>query len=246
MNKKLTASMGLLAALVLGLSACDNASFSDDAMAQAARDVVRPGLGEAPGLPETTPFVLPAGVRLVGEIRGADEASGECEDPGAPPGGSGIYVRICVPLENLTGSPVQIEFPAGLVVVSTAEGRNQHGLLIEKTLLTVPPTVRGGGGCRRSEEDRKRPAREEAEEPCAYVAPLYLYCLNEERDPSNPFITYAFSGVTRDSALLELLRMLDGKTVDGVEDVAAVQRAIYSITDGDGLTREDRAALARL
>ena len=183
----------------------------------------------------------------MGVIRGANEYSGECDDASTQSSGSGAYVRICVPIENLSGGPVQIEFPAGLIVVATSEGRSQNGLLIERTLVTVPPTQRGGSGCLRPENDRRsRQRADQKTDPCAYVVPLYLYCLNEERDPSNPYTTYAFAGVTRDDGLQELLRLLEGKAVKSPHDVAAVQDALYSITEGRGLTREDRPAIARL
>src|SRR5690606_34268203 len=99
------------------------------ASAQSGQNVVRPGLGEDPGPPDVTPFALPDGVRLMGVIRGANEYSGECDDASTQSSGSGAYVRICVPIENLSGGPVQIEFPAGLIVVATSEGRSQNGLL---------------------------------------------------------------------------------------------------------------------
>lgn len=230
-------------AITAALAAVVLAGAPMTASAQSQENVVRPGLGEDPGAPETTPFALPPGVRLAGTIRGADEESGECEAPGAEPGGTGVYVRVCVPLENLSGSPVQIEFPAGLVLVATSEGRAQNGLLIERTLVTVPPTMRGGAGCRRVEDER---AGQEAQDPCVFVVPLYLYCLNEERDPSSPFITYAFSGVTNDRALREMLSLLDGKAVRTKEQIGLVQEALYNITEGRGLRPQDRAVLNQL
>lgn len=235
---------GLPAAMAAGLLMLTPLST---ASAQSSQNVVRPGLGEDPGAPEVTPFVLPEGVRVMGVIRGANEYSGECDDASTQPNGTGAYVRICVPIENLSGAPVQIEFPAGLIVVATSEGRSQNGLLIERTLVTVPPTQRGGSGCLRPENDRRsRQRADQKSDPCAYVVPLYLYCLNEERDPSNPYTTYAIAGVTRDDGLLELLRLLEGKAVKSPHDVAAVQDALYSITEGQGLTRQDRPALAKL
>lgn len=242
--RTLISATALAVVMTLGLSACENPA--GQAAAQTAQNLVRPGLGEDPGSPDVTPFALPEGVRVIGEIKGADEVDGECENEASEPSGSGNYVRICVPLENMTGTPVQIEFPAGLLVVATSEGRAQNGLLIERTLITVPPTQRGGGGCRRPDERRAPRVGETAQDPCAYVVRLNLYCLNEARDPSNPFITYAFAGVTRDVALQEILSMLEGKTIKGEENVGAVQDALYSITEGRGLTRMDRAAMNAL
>lgn len=243
--RTLISATGLALALTVILSACDNPAGAVKAAAQTTQNIVRPGLGEDPGAPEVTAFTLPEGVRLAGTIRGADEVSGLCENTDAEGHGSGVYVRICVPLENLTGGPVQIEFPAGLVVVSTSEGRAQNGLLIERTVLTLPPTVRGGAGCRRPEEGRRN-RQDKADDPCAHIVPLYLYCLNEERDPSNPYITYAIAGMTTDRALQETLRLLDGRKVSDIEHVSAVQNALYSITEGRGLTREDISLINRI
>lgn len=246
--RTLISAAGLALALTAALSACDNPTEGGKAAAQTGQNVVRPGLGEDPGEPEVTPFTLPEGVRLAGTIRGAEEASGLCENTDAEGNGSGVFVRICVPLENLTGGPVQIEFPAGLVVITTSEGRAQNGLLIERTLLTLPPTLRGGAGCGRPEEDARRsPSRQvKADDPCAFIVPLYLYCLNEERDPSNPYITYAIAGVTTDRALQEVLRLLEGRKVSDIVQMWAVQNALYSITERSGMTQEDISLINRI
>ncbi|GHG85460.1 hypothetical protein [Comamonas sp. JC664] len=203
-------------------------------------NVFRPGLGEDDGKPVGTPFELPAGVSFAGTLRGASEFSGECDNAGTEAKGSGAYVRVCVPLRNDTGAPVQVEFPPGLVVVSTSEGRNQNGLLIERSIITVPPTPPGPGG----RDDAGTP--DGGVEENAFIVPLYMYCLNEERDPSNPYITYEVGVITSDDALQELLRLLDGKRIDTSEKVRVVQDALYSITEGRGLTTPDREAINRL
>ncbi len=126
-------------AITAALAAVVLAGTPATASAQSQENVVRPGLGEDPGAPETTPFTLPPGVTLAGTIRGADEESGECEAPGTEPGGTGVYVRVCVPLENLSGSPVQIEFPAGLVLVATSEGRARNSCIDRRSATAQRP-----------------------------------------------------------------------------------------------------------
>ncbi len=200
-------------------------------------NVFRPGLGEDEGEPQGTAFSLPTGVSYAGTIRGAAELSGECENASTDPRGSGAYVRVCVPLRNDTGVSMEVEFPPGLIVVATSEGRNQNGLLIERSIITVPPTPPGPGG----RDDAGTP--DGGVEENAFIVPLYMYCLNEERDPSSPYITYAVGPVTTDDALQELLRLLDGKRIDSSEDVSVVQNALYSITEGRGLTTPDRNAI---
>ncbi|AKQ65332.1 putative lipoprotein [Myxococcus hansupus] len=200
----------------------------------------RPGLGEDDGEPVGTPFNLPTGISYAGTLRGASEFTGECENAGTESQGSGAYVRVCVPLRNDTGGPVEVTFPPGIVVVSTSEGRNQNGLLIERSIITVPPTPPGPGG----RDDAGTP--DGGVEENAFIVPLYMYCLNEERDPSNPYITYEVGPITSDAALQELLRLLDGKRIDTPEKVSVVQDALYSITEGRGLTTPDREAINRL
>jgi len=197
----------------------------------------RPGLGEDEGEPEGTPFTLPAGVSYAGTLRGADEVTGECENAGTEPQGSGALVQVCVPLRNDTGASVEVEFPPGLIVVATSEGLGQNGLLIERTVITVPPTPPGPGG-----RDDAGTADGGVEED-AFIVPLYMYCLNEARDPSNQYMTYEVGPVTTDDALQELLRLLEGKRIDSSEDVRVVQNALYSITEGRGLTTPDRDAI---
>ncbi|WP_141621534.1 hypothetical protein [Myxococcus sp. AB036A] len=200
-------------------------------------NVFRPGLGEDEGEPQGTPLSLPEGISIADTLRGAEEFTGECENARVASQGSGAYVRVCVPLRNDTGAPVEVEFPPGLVVVSTSEGRGQNGLLIERTILVVPPTPPGPGG----RDDAGTP--DGGAEENAYIVPLYMYCLNEQRDPSNQYMTYAVGPVTSDDALQELLRLLEGKVIDSSDDVGVVQNAIYSITERRGLTTEDRDAI---
>lgn len=232
--------MVVAAAVGAGVVACDGGGGNNPPPSHgidAGVNVFRPGLGEDDGAPQGTPFSLPEGVSFAGTLRGAAEVSGECENASVESQGSGALVRVCVPLRNDTGAPVEVEFPPGLVVVSTSEGRGQNGLLIERTILVVPPTPPGPGG----RDDAGTP--DGGVEENVYIVPLYMYCLNEERDPSNEFMTYAVGPITSDDALQELLRLLEGKVIDSSEDVGVVQNALYSITEGRGLTTPDRDAI---
>jgi hypothetical protein len=190
---------------------------------------VRPGLGDDPGEPLGTPFTLPPGVTVSGTIVGADDLTSECEN-GKKGNGSGVYVQVCVPLRNTTGAPVEVVFPPGLVIVSAAEGF-QNGLLVERIVVTVPPTNNGPGG----------PPTDGGVDPSAEVVPLSTYCLNESQSPNELGTPYRFGPVTSDSALQELLGLLANKRIDTDEDKDVVQSAIYSITEEKGLTPRDRS-----
>ena len=227
---------GLLLLAARGAAACgENAPAARPGeRPDAGVNVVRPGLGDDPGEPLGTPLVLPPGVTLAGPVRGADDLTSECES-GTPPHGSGVYVQVCVPLQNSAGAPVEVVFPPGLVIVSAAEGF-QNGLLVERVVVTVPPTPPGPGG----------PPADGGVASGAHVVTLHTYCLNASRNPNELGTPYRLGSVTSDEALRELLGLLAGRSVDSEDDVDVVQDAIYSITEGRGLTERDRADLARL
>lgn len=194
---------------------------------------VRPGLGDDPGEPEGSPFTLPPGVTVSGTVFGANDVTSDCGN-GAPGNGSGVYVQVCVPVRNSTGGPVEVVFPPGLIVVSAAEGF-QNGLLVERVVVTVPATPPGPGG-----------PPDGGTDPDAHVVPLFTYCLNESQNPNDTGTPYKLGPVTSDAALKDLLRLLEGKRIDTEDDVDVVQDAIYSITEGKGLTLDDRNAIDKL
>jgi hypothetical protein len=194
---------------------------------------IRPGLGDDPGEPQGSPFTLPSGVTLAGTLYGANAESSDCGN-GAKGNGSGVYVQVCVPLRNDTGGPVEVVFPPGLIVVSAAEGF-QNGLLVERVVVVVPPTPPGPGG-----------PPDGGTDPDATVVPLFTYCLNESQNPNDTGTPYKLGPVSSDSAVKELLGLLQGKRIDSDKDVDVVQDAIYSITEGKGLTLDDRNRIGKL
>lgn len=225
----------LFAAAIVLLLCCDE---GDDLPRpnpgrDAGTEVVRPGLGDDPGTPSGTPFALPAGITIPEPIVGADDLTSDCGD-GKPGYGSGVYVQVCVPIRNTTGAPVEVVFPPGLVITSAAE-LFQNGLLVERVVITVPPTPPPPGGM----PDGGVAAG-------AYVVPLFTYCLNESRNPNEKGTPYVLGPISDDAAIADLIERIGGATIDRDEEVAIVQSAIYAITESRGLTDEDRAALAAL
>lgn len=201
-------------------------------------NVFRPGLGDDEGEPRGTPLSLPAGIQISGTILGVDASEGECEGATIPPAGSGGAVWACVKLTNSGGGPVTVELPPGLILISEFQ-EGQNGLLVERVRINVPPTGGGTGGIDAGTDGG-------TDEGVTFIVPLHLYCLNESKSPSFDKMEYRLGPVTNDPALLELLSLLAGKTIDTEDELSAVQEAIYSITEGKGLTRDDRAALARI
>jgi hypothetical protein len=200
-------------------------------------NVFRPGLGDDEGTPQGTPLSLPEGVRVTGKIIGVDASEGECQGASIPPAGSGGAVWACMKLENTSGAPVQVTLPPGMMITSDT-GEGQNGLLVENVYFTVPPTLNTGGIDAGTDAGTGGPTY--------FVVPLHLYCLNESKSPSFDRMEYSLGNVTNDPALRELLSLLAGKTIDTEEEGEAVQGAIYSITEGKGLTSDDREALARI
>lgn len=202
---------------------------------------VRPGLGENPGEPQTVPLQLPPGVRLDGPIIGADADGGECKDKNVTVG-SGQGVRVCAAfcmdqtmIKGADGTMIDIR--NGLILVSQFRD-GQNGLLLERAHINMPWTPCGGGGVRDDEDENKKRRK--------FIVEFNLQCLNEKRSPSFDKMEYRLAGITTDPDLLELLAILDTKKIETDEHHEIVGEAVYSITEGTGLTAGDRAALARL
>lgn len=187
-----------------------------------------PGLGEMPGEPEGTQFKLPAGVRLVGEIEGQEDGSSsrDCVFDGQ---GFNVMVKMKLKRDSSVSGPLTVEFPPGLVIVSTAEGF-QHGLLVERIVVTIPPIQPGPGG-----------------DECQVS--LLLFCLNSARRTSDATARYKFGPVTSSKLLQDIIKSLRGKKInyrefeDGdpvwFENQEKIQTAIWQLTDGRGLRETD-------
>lgn len=200
-------------------------------------DKVRPGLGYDAGEPVVTPFALPEGMRVVGEAVGADE-NGKCPDD-SDFGTLERAVQVCLPVCYVGRNVANVIFPTGLII--TAAHGFQNGVLIERTVIPVPPTA-----CNPSAPPTS-PDRKEAPVPKnAFWIKLSTFCLNENQDPSSPDGRYQLGGVTADPDLLALVQFLDKRDLRGAEADKVVQRAVFSITEGKGLTWQDRKDLHRL
>ncbi|MCY1021978.1 hypothetical protein [Pyxidicoccus sp. MSG2] len=224
----------LLVAALVGLGACKDHGTDEEGTDGGDVDAeAQAGFGKDRRQPKGTPLSLPAGVQVSGTIVGADD-DGNCGQPQTADVGSGLYVRACLKLTNISGGPVQVTFPPGLVIVSASEGY-QNGLLVERVVITVPPTSGGPGGL------------DGGSNPETVNVPLHFYCINKASDPSDPAARYELGPITDHPQMRELYTLLQGKDVyeDGLK-VEVVQEAVYSISDGSGLTADDRAALRNL
>lgn len=142
LSRILALCAGLILAAAAGSTAlAQNPTAADMARYRAQPNVVRPGLGDDPGLPSGSPLQFPAGVSLAAPIRGVENG----EDCGSTSQGSGFNVTVCLPLCNTTSRPVVVHIPAGLTVVAKTAGPYQNGLLVEAVFVEVPPTPCGPG-----------------------------------------------------------------------------------------------------
>ncbi len=194
-----------------------------------------PGLGEMPGEPEGTQFKLPAGVQLVGEIEGQEDgpSSRDCVFDGP---GFNVIVKMKLKRDSSVSGPLTVEFPPGLIITSAAEGF-QHGLLVERILVTIPPIQPGSGG-----------------DECQVS--LLLFCLNSAKRTSDATARYRFGPITSSKLLQDVMKRLKGKKinyrefVDGdpvwFENQEKIQDAIWQLTDGKGLREKDIQYLCEL
>lgn len=88
------------------------------------------GMGNTPGTPQGTPFVLPDGVTTIGNILGETcDTSYEA--------GSGGLVEVCIALYNNKNTDITLTVPAGLILVAAEPEENQHGILIHETIIVL-------------------------------------------------------------------------------------------------------------
>jgi hypothetical protein len=170
-----------------------------------------------------TPYTLPTGVELEKPTKGHDQYCVPDNQTENEIKGSGGMVRLCLNFRNTTQQPVTVVFPPGLVFISNSV-LTQNGIIIQRVTIEVPA------------------ARTQ------FYVPIYLYCLNLHRKPTNgPEDTYTVGPVTQDSGLLELTGLLENKQVPLMDNANGdVQAAVWDVTDGSGLTPADRDHINKL
>jgi|GEM_PF-1088687 len=225
-------------------------------------NIVRPGLGKDPGDPQGTPVSFPPGVRVDGKIEGLDTGGG-C---GGSTGTGDFAVQACLKLCNESGGTLTLVLPRGTTLISRSSGQYQNGVLIRDVKIPVPEVV-----CKKGAQDVARldgrlagagfqlirhtgpsqgatfqlARQDDAPEQGDFSVKLEAYCLNESMAPSEAGVTYELGPVTSDPDIRELLDMIPGRELDE-DDRKVVQTAIYSITEGRGLSPQDLTDLGKL
>lgn len=120
------------------------ASKKDDTKFEGEKPGQIPGLGNMPGNPEGAQYQLASGVRLKGDIVGQEDgpSSRDCIFDGQ---GFFVTVKLILQRDSSSSSPVDVVFPPGLIITSASEGF-QHGLLVERVVVSIPPVQPGPGG----------------------------------------------------------------------------------------------------
>jgi hypothetical protein len=176
----------------------------------------RPGIGASTEAPEGTPFSPPAGLTVVQPIAGYD---GQCASDDEARG-TGLTVRLCFTLINTSAQAQTLSMPAGLVFVAQ-QNVVQNGMLLQPESITVPAGQ-------------------------TLTVPLFLYSINLSRNVSAPEDTFSLGPITQDTALREVLQLVANKDLSEPLDAASVQNAVWHVTDGDGLTANDRSTISAI
>ncbi len=213
-----------------------------------------PGIGSVEGELTGTPFVLPDGVTIIGDIAANGSSYGYWnfseakdyqitnKDGSVTTGqilpktnrndslnyhyfGSGSgLVDLIIPMHNSNNNSVTVTFPAALVVRNIA-GNCQNGILLKKVVVVIPANS-------------------------DYYLNLSFYCANLTKETPGESDLYTFAVVSDADPLLELCDMLKNKKINIEEfdptktedqsifetQAAMLQLIVWAVTDSTGLS----------
>jgi hypothetical protein len=202
-----------LALLIAGCSSSNTGSAGSAASADSPD--CKTGKNAPFATPAGTPFTLPTGVVLEGEMTG--DVDPNCRGKSFVEYGSDL-ISICVGLRNATAANISVTIPAGLVFLAK-DPAAQHGIVLQSHVLEVPA----------------------GKVAYFYFRP---FCLNEHCIYGRKEDRYTFGNVVSDPRLLEIIALASKKKLDGSTGSAVFAQLIWDVTDGDGITAEHRAQLA--
>ena len=148
--------------------------------------------------------------------------------------GSGLNVMIIIQLKNTASRQIDVEFPAGLIF-ECSNSRYQHGILIKKTVVSVPAND-------------------------SYRFVLQMYCCNEKRSIPDTSTKFLKPVITNSKLLLELCELVKNKRINVEENMETMeqwgeymamatqlQEIVWKLTDyGQSLDKSDMDYIARL
>ncbi|MCP3139161.1 hypothetical protein [Pyxidicoccus xibeiensis] len=216
---------GLVGLMLLAWSCGDDGDGTQNPDSGTPGQQDRPGLGSSDKPPEGQRFTLPTGVELAGPIKGYSAFEPDKCFPAEEPKGAGALVRVCLPLRNTTNTtgnplPISITLPPGFTVISDNLS-TQNGIILQRQTVVVTPGQ-------------------------TIYLPLYLFCLNENRDPSSTAATFQLGPTIQYTDFQELYRLLEQKTLDPEEQYAELQTAVWRLSEGESLTSGDRNFISNL
>lgn len=208
-------------AVVLASCSCGGDGGDDGDGDETPSGEDRPGLSRNESAPEGLPFKLPEGLELEEPIKGYHTPDPkDCDDKYEDEAkGQGELVRLCLIFRNTTNQPITLQLPPGLIFVSRSRGV-QNGMIAQRVAIEVP-----AGG--------------------QFFQPLFLYCVNSERDPATPEDEFDLGPVTQYQDFQELFRLLENKTVDST-NFPVVARAMTDLSNGESLSSDLRARINAL
>tara|TARA_R110001583_G_scaffold8896_2_gene41961 strand:- start:7130 stop:7888 length:759 start_codon:yes stop_codon:yes gene_type:complete len=204
-----------------------------------------PGMGDAGGEIEVVePFVLPEGISLVGEVRGAGDSSvslmgdeiirneSNLKYYEGAYGSGGQWVLLNLVFENSTSIDQEVVIPAGCIFEyshdddETDDNNYQNGICLQEIRLTVFGSTR-------------------------LNVVLFLYCINKGKEGSSSLVSYIIRGASTSELISFMVDALKYKRID-ISDFTEeemdeynsiterIQEIIWAITNGSGLTQEDK------
>jgi hypothetical protein len=202
--------------MVLALAACSSSSSnSGGATGDGATGDCKVGTNAPFATPAGTPFTLPAGVALDGEISGDIEA-GCASAPLIEYGGD--LLPACLPLKNTTGADITVKIPAGLTFLAK-NPETQNGIILQDHELVIPAQS-------------------------SVVFQLRLFCLNEHCVYGTKADRFTFGNVTSHPGLLEIIGIARNKKIEQGVSAYVFGQLVWDVTDHEGITDEHRALLA--
>lgn len=204
-----------------------------------------PGMGNAGGeLEVLKPFVLPEGISIAGEVRGAGDSpvsldgnailrnESNLKDYDGRYGSGGQWVMLNLVLENSTPVDQEVVIPAGCVFEynhdenETDDNNYQHGICLQEIRITIFGSAR-------------------------HNIILFVYCINKGKEGSNNLVSYIIRGTSTSRLIAFLVDALKFKKID-VSDFTndemdeynritdRIQEIVWAITNGSGLTQDDK------
>ena len=179
--------------------------------------------------PQGPRFSLPEGIELVGKIGSSVPVSPD-SIPGCWVGdttqvkriGRAITpVNLCFRVKNTTGRAIEIRFPPRVIFIAKAL-TDQNGVLLEPGATIIVPAGK------------------------MMWIEMWLFCINEKRSASRGTSEYEFGPVTDDAQITEIQTLMNDKSLKNPLDAAAVQYAVWEVSDRGGLTDATRQRLRNL